>query len=138
MKQFVNAYFAPPQSLDPRDLVAVTAKEYTLQRETKAATHPDSLIALNAYHQAKRQAGVVEDWTPKPLPKNPAQAPGNAGVGMRAQNGVDGRSEADRRQRKRDREKVTDAKRRERHRLANAATDERRKALTKANQGATK
>ena len=97
MKQFVNAYFAPPQSLDPRDLVAVTAKEYTRQRETKAADHPDSLIALNAYHQAKRQAGVVENWTPKAIPKMTAQAPGNAGVGMRAQNGVDGRSEADRR-----------------------------------------
>ena len=107
MKQFVNAYFAPPQSLDPRDLVAVTAKEYTRQRETKAADHPDSLIALNAYHQAKRQAGVVEDWTPKPIPKSNVQAPGNA-----------------------------DAIRRERNKLANAATDERRKALTKANQEA--
>ena len=137
MKQFVNAYLAPPCSLDPRDLVAIMAKEYTLQRETKAADHPDSLIALNAYHQAKRQAGVVEDWTPKAIPKNSVQAPGNAEAGLRAQNGVDGRSEADRRQRKRDREKVTDAIRRERHKLANAATDERRKALTKANQEAS-
>ena len=97
MKQFVNAYLAPPCSLDPRDLVAIMAKEYTRQRETKAADHPDSLIALNAYHQAKRQAWVVENWTPKPIPKSSVQAPGNAGVGLRAQNGVDGRSEADRR-----------------------------------------